>query len=150
MNEAKVKQDLCRDIRREGGYARRIEDRFAVGMPDVVVILPDHPVMWIEAKIIRYDMFGPTARQLVELKRLYRPPHCYSYLMGWKNDIHYITWPVDQIKHGDCLEQLPNEPIGDLLRRMMRIELTIGGRRGKDESIRTGPGEGASRNSEGG
>lgn len=142
MNEAKVKQNLCRDIRREGGYARRIEDRFAVGIPDVITVPANSPVIWLEVKIIRYAMFGPTSRQLVELRRLFRPPHCYSYLMGWKDDIHYITWPIDQIGYLNCLMQAPGESIGDFIRRMLAIEQKVGGRNGKDEGSRTGPGEG--------
>ena len=122
MKEADVKLNMVRDVRREGGYARRIEDRFSVGMPDLVFIPLSCPVVWIEAKVVRDNMFGPTARQLIELKRLRIKPHSLSYIVGWKDDCHYITWPAEQADIRDCLKQRITESIGDFIRRIVQIE----------------------------
>lgn len=125
MNEADVKADIVRSVRREGGYGRRIEDRFSVGMPDVILIPTDCPVVWLEAKIVRDNMFGPTERQLIELRRLRIKPHCTSYLIGWKAGVHYITLPTRQIHYNDCMQQLPGESIGDLIRRVIKTETLV-------------------------
>ncbi len=53
MKEADYKRKLVAEVNAlRGGYARRIEDRFAVGMLDLIIKLPDVPLVFAEAKLI--------------------------------------------------------------------------------------------------
>lgn len=75
-DESDIKRSIVKIIREEGGYARRIEDKFLVGMPDLVLIPKHGLVYFAEVKIIRGKAeiecrFGATPRQMEELKRLY-------------------------------------------------------------------------------
>lgn len=122
MLESAVKSDIVRAIRKEGGYARRIEDKFTVGMPDLILIPLQCPVIFAEAKVVRDNMFGPTARQFIELTKTQIPPHATSLLIGWKDEIHAIAWPHESVDFRECFQQYPNEPIGNCIRRFLQQE----------------------------
>lgn len=70
MNETKFKLLVVAAQRRAGGYARRIEDQYAVGIPDLIIGVPDRGLMMVEAKVFTGSTFGPTPRQFVELCRI--------------------------------------------------------------------------------
>jgi hypothetical protein len=120
MRESDVKEDIVREIRKEGGYARRIEDRFTVGQPDMFLVPKLCPAMWVEVKVVRGNIIRPTPRQLVELDRLFRPPHCTSFLLGWKEGVLYIAPPSDGVNIIDCIAQRLNQSVGDLIRRAVK------------------------------
>lgn len=67
--ENECKTAFCTDVRNTGGFARRIEDQYGVGIPDMLVVPRGGPVFLIEAKIIRSTKWGATQRQGVELTR---------------------------------------------------------------------------------
>lgn len=69
-NEADIKRDMVAKMKDEGGYARRLEDQYAVGLPDMVMIPKGGPVFFVEVKIIRAQHYGATPRQFEELKRI--------------------------------------------------------------------------------
>lgn len=56
----------CRDL---GAYARRLEDKWAVGRLDLMIKFPRFPVLLVEAKIVAHQQFEPTLRQYEEGKR---------------------------------------------------------------------------------
>jgi len=122
MRESDFKDFIIRDIRKEGGYGRRIEDRFSVGQPDMFLIPRLCPAMWIEAKIIAGNLLKPRPRQFIELQRLYRPPHCITYMIGWKDDVIYIAPPDVSVHIESCTKQEPGESVGDLIRRAFKGE----------------------------
>ena len=68
-NENECKTAFCTDMRATGGFARRIEDQYGVGIPDMLCVPRGGPVFLIEAKIIRSPRWGATPRQGIELKR---------------------------------------------------------------------------------
>ncbi len=115
--ESDVKRDIVNVIRFEGGYARRIEDKFSVGMPDLVLIPMRCPVTWAEVKIIRSTTFGPSPRQLVELQKLHKPPYSFPIVIGYKDGTHYISGPQLEINIHECVTQELGETIGHLIRR---------------------------------
>jgi hypothetical protein len=119
MNESDVKRKIVDAIRAEGGYARRIEDQFSVGMPDLILIPRACPVVWAEVKIVDGNVFGPTPRQLIELEKLQRSPYSVPMVIGWKRGIHYISPPGLKIRLGECDEQREDETIGDFIRRAL-------------------------------
>jgi hypothetical protein len=116
IREAKIKAELAKAIRKEGGYARRIEDKFTVGMPDMVLIPLECPVIWAELKIVTGYVFHPTPRQFVELVRLSRPPHSVGLLIGFKDTL-YVSLPKETVHLEDCFKQEPGESPGSLIRR---------------------------------
>lgn len=80
VNEFKVK-----------GYARRIEDSFSVGFPDLVLQIPgDYPVFFVEAKMFDGNVFGPSPRQYVELQRLAISKHSHPMLLGWHRPSDWV------------------------------------------------------------
>ena len=52
MNEAELKRALVKSIRAQGGIGERIEDKYKVGWPDLILIPEDGPVFFAEAKLV--------------------------------------------------------------------------------------------------
>ena len=46
--------------------ARRLEDKYALGLLDLVIKLPGHNVVMAEGKLIEGHAFAPTPRQYIE------------------------------------------------------------------------------------
>lgn len=97
--ESTLKTKLVGDLRRLGAYARRHEDRRAVGLLDMAIKLPGHPHLFAEGKLIKYQAFAPTLRQWEEGKR-YIAAGGLCCLIGWdlKTKVMFIhDWA--QIAH---------------------------------------------------
>src|SRR5690348_12423936 len=73
MLESEVKRRAVKALQEAGWYARRIEDSFSVGFPDMTIRGPKIDVVFAEWKVFKGNVFGPTPRQLVELNRLQAP-----------------------------------------------------------------------------
>jgi len=69
----------CKEL---GAYARRHEDRYAIGLLDLSIKFPGHPHLLVEAKIIDWQTFAPTPRQYEEGKR-YEAVGGLCCLIGW-------------------------------------------------------------------
>ncbi len=101
--ESKFKTDLvgaCRDL---GAYARRHEDRYAIGLLDLSIKFPNHPHLFAEGKIVAHQSFAPTLRQYEEGKR-YIAAGGLCCLIGWdpKTKIIFIhPWAKTALKK-DC------------------------------------------------
>jgi hypothetical protein len=106
MNEADVKREMVKSMREKGGYARRIEDKFAVGTYDLILIPFGLPVFMTEVKMIRGAMFGPTLRQQVELERIryvgHPSGHVIPLMVGWLAGVYYFHEPQMAIPVKDC------------------------------------------------
>ena len=104
--EADVKRTMVKSVRDSGGYARRIEDQFGVGIYDVILIPFGLPVFMAEVKIIRKATFGPTLRQHVELERIryVGQPHGHvlPLLIGFKDGVYYFSELRIEVKPQDC------------------------------------------------
>ena len=122
MREAEVKRKIIESVREDGGYARRIEDKFTVGMPDIVLIPVQCPVVWLEVKLVASQVFHPSMRQLVELMKLRRAPHSTSFVVGWKRGLLYISQPKKDIPLDDCIEQKTGESVTRLIKRAIEYE----------------------------
>lgn len=87
-SESEYKTALAAYFRSHGHYARRIEDQFSVGFPDMIVKLRGWPPCFIEAKLLRdgHYVYGPTERQYVELMRLHEPPYAYGIVLAFGHD----------------------------------------------------------------
>lgn len=123
MKESDVKSALVKVVRFEGGYGRRIEDQFGVGILDTIIIPKGYPVFFIEAKIIKGKTFGPTPRQYIEMLEILDadqhdlPSTAVPVLLGWMNGVHYFRAPIQETTPDDCLAQtLGESPIATLKR----------------------------------
>jgi hypothetical protein len=99
LNESDRKRALVADVNAlRGGWARRVEDRFAVGVLDLILKLPFKPILFAEGKIIDGFKFGPTERQWVEGERILAAGLIVT-LIGWKGkDVFVSPWT----KQADC------------------------------------------------
>lgn len=104
MNEADVKRRAVKILQDAGWYARRHEDQFGVGFPDMLIRGPKIDSIWAEWKVFDGNVFGPTLRQFVELQRIQavhpRPCTC---VIGYKRGVYWISRPVIQVDIGDLL-----------------------------------------------
>ena len=102
MKEADYKRKLVAEVNAlRGGYARRYEDRFAVGMLDLLIKLPDLPPVWAEAKLINGNVFCPSQRQFVEGNRMLAAG-LNVILIGWKNNLLAISPWIAQADYRTC------------------------------------------------
>lgn len=92
--EAAFKSQMVKDVITHGGYARRIEDQYTVGMPDCIFILPDRHPCFAEVKRFIGNQFGPTPRQYVELIKIHKSStKVAACVIGIRNGIFHIANP---------------------------------------------------------
>lgn len=105
-SEADIKRAMIKSIKELGGYARRIEDQYAVGILDTLLIPVGLPVFLAEVKRIKGESFGPTPRQKIEMDRVIaaanKRGHVIPILIGWKDGVYYFHKPADVVKCCDC------------------------------------------------
>ena len=92
IHESQYKTQMVKDVRAYGGYARRLEDKFGVGLPDMILVPKGYPVFIAEVKLIRGTIFRPTSRQYIELRRINDAggEHVYGIMIGVMNGIFYF------------------------------------------------------------
>lgn len=117
MNEAGVKRKIVEEFKAAGHYARRIEDSFSVGFPDLVLAHRIIPVFFCEVKMIAGFSFGPTPRQFVELSRLAVAKYTVPCIAGYKDRSLYINEWVASVHIDDCVKQQDGESIVQLFER---------------------------------
>jgi hypothetical protein len=101
-SEADHKRKLVAEINAlRGGRARRVEDRFAVGVLDLILKPPNLPLVLAEGKLIEGHKFGPTERQWIEGNR-WLVAGVGVVLIGWKNGMMSISPWVSQADRREC------------------------------------------------
>ena len=80
--ESRLKAELVTECKKLGAYARRHEDRYALGLLDLSIKFPGYPHLLAEAKIIDWQKFEPTPRQYEEGKQ-YTAAGGLCCLIGW-------------------------------------------------------------------
>lgn len=117
-SESEYKTEFVHALRRrDGWYAIRMEDRYAVGRPDILIGIPFGPTVLIEAKIIRGPSFRPEARQWIELERFVEanifesgPEETrMSWVLGFDGGLMYLHTAAESVKVSHCVMSLPNE-----------------------------------------
>lgn len=118
-HESNHKTKLVKALKERGWYARRIEDQYAVGIPDILVGIPFGPTLMVEAKMVAHQSFGPTPRQMIELDRWTKRGRDavggeditfrLSWVLGFKNGLMYLHTAQEQVKLEDCMAQTPGE-----------------------------------------
>jgi hypothetical protein len=90
MNEADLKRALIRSIRAQGGQGERQEDRYRIGVPDMLM-KPEHsPGFRIEAKIIRGAKLVATPSQMRALELWWDPPWFYTAVVGFSPKLNAL------------------------------------------------------------
>lgn len=116
--ESKKKTALVKRIRKQGGFAKRIEDAYSVGFPDLVIIIPNGPVFFAEGKIIRGGFFAPTPRQGLELERIdISSGIAVPCLVGFDGEKLYLHTRADRAKIDGCLLKRDDELEIDFFKR---------------------------------
>lgn len=102
--ESKVKTAMVKSVRSAGGYARRIEDQFGVGILDTILVPRSLPVFFAEVKVVRDNVFGPTDRQWVEMTRVSAALslHAIPIIIGWKNGVYYFHEAAPSVDIRQC------------------------------------------------
>jgi hypothetical protein len=99
-SEADYKRRLVAEVKALGGHARRIEDRWAVGVLDMIIKFPDHNVVMAEGKVIDGFLFAPSPSQYLEGLK-WQAVHVQCVLIGWKHRQMYVSpW----VEKADCRE----------------------------------------------
>ena len=101
MNEADFKAQLVKNVRALGGYGRRLEDKYALGLLDLVIKLPQHPFLVAEGKLIAGHAFAPSARQYEEGKSWINAG-VKVLLIGWHQKSMYISPWVKKADKREC------------------------------------------------
>jgi hypothetical protein len=110
MIEANLKRDLVRQLLQEGGYGRRIEDKYAVGTLDLL-LMTKRFVIYAEAKIMKGLVTLPIrATQGAEIGRFNRigNPNACALIIGFRDGMigfglpgeHFLSrcacsWPLE-------------------------------------------------------
>lgn len=112
-SEANVKRAIVKSMKEGGGYARRFEDQYAVGVYDMLLIPKGLPVFAAEIKLVKGRHFGPTPRQMIELQRIadVGSPnnHVIPVMIGWGNGNYYFHKPRQVIACEDCFSVTTSE-----------------------------------------
>ena len=101
-SEADHKRELVAAINRlPGGRARRIEDRYGTGILDLILKLPEIPLVMGEAKLIDGNLFAPTGAQFEEGKR-WEAAKIECVLIGWKGNQMFLSPWVEKAHIDNC------------------------------------------------
>lgn len=120
MNEAAHKLLLVKEVKRLGGMARRLEDKYALGLLDLTVKLPGHPLLWAEGKLIDGNLFAPTARQYEEGQDWIKAG-VEVLLIGWRDRIMYISPWVKKADKRECYATSGYGYAGSLLKYLNEV-----------------------------
>ena len=108
MTESNLKRDIVSQILREGGWARRLEDKYAIGTLDMLLMTEQHTI-YAEAKLLKGIVTLPaTVAQREQIRRFnavgnprakalvigYRDGHIGFGLPGTRWDRYTVRWPI--------------------------------------------------------
>ena len=83
---------------------RRIEDRYGVGILDLLIKLPGVPAFWAEGKVIKDNVFGPTQSQFEEGLR-WIEAGVQAVLIGWHHGAIISPWK-QKADRRECLRSV--------------------------------------------
>jgi hypothetical protein len=103
LSEADYKRRLVSEINRlPEARARRIEDRYATGVLDLIIALPGIPLFWAEGKVIKHNMFSPTPIQFEEGQK-WLAAGVRVVLIGWHHGAIYLSDWKKEADRRQCL-----------------------------------------------
>lgn len=118
-SEAEWKREMVRRLLLEGSFARRIEDKYAVGSLDMLVVTQPYTI-YAEAKLLKDIAALPASvaqRHQIKIVNEVGNPTCRAIVVGLKNgamgfglpggrwDEHYMApWPTKERRLTDIFE----------------------------------------------
>lgn len=133
-SESELKTEFVNALRKDGWYARRLEEKFAVGVPDIMGAIPFGPAFLFEAKRVAGNTYSPSPRQKIDLElwehnsksqSSYSPLYRIAGVLGFKNGLCYLGLPRDYVMLDACIAQEPNEKISAFVVRYWNWRLHI-------------------------
>jgi hypothetical protein len=116
MNEASLKRDIVRRLLKEGSFARRIEDKWAIGTLDMLIVTPLH-TMYVDAKMLgSLATLAASVKQCDQIKIFndVQNARARAFLVGYRDGYlgfglpgqrwdakHMCVWPFE----GDLTDQ---------------------------------------------
>ena len=102
LSESDYKRRLVAEINRiPGARARRIEDRYATGVLDLIIALPGISAFWAEGKVIKHNMFSPTPIQFEEGQK-WLEAGVRVILIGWHHGAIYLSRWAKEADRREC------------------------------------------------
>lgn len=117
--EADYKRKIVADMKEAGGYGRRIEDQFAVGVPDLLLSLRETGIILAEVKRFTGNFFKPSPRQYVEMERINHAGGV-TVLVGVKMGRYYLHHSAMSAFVENCVVQRDDETFPQLLIRWFK------------------------------
>jgi hypothetical protein len=113
IDESFYKTHMVKNVRANGGYARRLEDKYAVGLPDTMFIPKGYPVFIAEVKLIKGTIFRPTSRQYIELRRINDAggEHVYGIMIGVMSGVFFFHENSGECVVRDCFSVTSGAPM---------------------------------------
>jgi hypothetical protein len=119
LSESDYKRRLVSEINRlPEASAQRIEDRYAVGVLDLVIALPGVPMFWAEGKVIKHNMFSPTPAQF-KFGMRWLAAGTRVILIGWHHGAMYLSPWKPEVDRRDCFGAVGVDHV-KLLQEFMR------------------------------
>ncbi len=112
--ESKAKTKLVKEAKKEGMYARRIEDQYGVGILDMVFVPKAIPkvVFFAEGKLVDNGNFKPTPRQWVEITRVRDAnPAAVPCLIGFDGDEMYLHVAAERATIDGSVKRLADDTV---------------------------------------
>lgn len=87
-SESQFKSEFIKAIKAQGGWGRRVEDQYGVGVLDMIIVIPGLPVYFAEGKVVTGKFMEPSPRQAIEMERINAASHgvAESVLIGFSPD----------------------------------------------------------------
>lgn len=124
--ESDHKTKMVATIKKRGGWARRIEDQYGVGILDMIVCTPHTGMFVVEAKRFTNKFFEPSPRQYVEALNVMNAGGVAA-LVGFKGNKMYVAngnlanhtskSVKGRVYEEDCVVQRDDEDVYDTLIR---------------------------------
>lgn len=120
--ESWYKNKMVSDVQAAGGYARRLEDQYGVGILDMVFKIPGMPMVLAEAKRFSYQQFELSPRQWEEARRIVVAGGIVASI-GVKipeEVIHIYGLPKardGKVRASECVIAVPGESFVDTMKR---------------------------------
>lgn len=141
MNELGWQRKIIKSVRDQGGYGKKWSTQMTVGVPDLVLALPDVGLFLMEVKLFTgaKDRFSrkvdTTPKQRLELGRFIKGGGLavVGVVVNWEKRGNYLVALPPDVEHlsaDECVEKYPTRPwvagTGFDVRHLMREHIKRG------------------------
>lgn len=103
-SESDYKSAFVKAVKAQGGWGRRVEDQYGVGILDMILVVPGLPVYFAEGKLASKTYMEPTPRQAIEMERINAASHgvAESLLIGFSEAGVYLSPNTERVALKDA------------------------------------------------